>query len=48
MNERAIYTRVGYRGFLSAVWMLFKMNRNARQLGIRSRCEFITGMPWLK
>lgn len=44
----AFIKRLGYYGFLSAVWMLWKMNRNARQLDIKSKCEITLPMPWLK
>lgn len=40
--------RLGYRGFLSAVVMLWRMNRNCRKLGIKTRAEFIVGFPWFK
>lgn len=40
--------RLGYYGFLSAVFMLFRMNRNARKTGVTMKCEIIVGLPWLK
>lgn len=40
--------RSGYRGFLSAVLMLWRMNRNARKLNIKTKAEFIIGFPWFK
>ena len=40
--------RLSYRGFLSAVWMVWKMNRNSRQLGITSKAEIILPLRWLK
>jgi hypothetical protein len=40
--------RLGYSGFLSAVWMLWKMNRNAKQLRITTKAEIILPVPGLK
>jgi len=40
--------RLGYSGFLSAVWMLWRMNRNAKQLRIISKCELILPLRWFK
>lgn len=36
-----------YRGFISAVWLLWKMNRNAKQLRIKTRAVFTLPVPWL-
>ncbi len=44
----AFIKRIGYRGFLSAVWMLWKLNRNARQLRIETIYEIRLPVPWLK
>ena len=48
LNAERYIVRLGYRGFLSAVWMLWKMNRNGKQLGIVTKAEFILPVPWLK
>ena len=40
--------RLGYRGFLSAIWMLWKMNRNARALQINTKAEIILPLRWLR
>lgn len=40
--------RLGYRGFLSAVVMLWRMNRNARQLDIKTKAEFILPVRWFR
>lgn len=47
-GTRGYIVRLGYRGFLSAVWMLWKMNSNAKQLGIKSRCEIMLPIRWLR
>lgn len=40
--------RLGYRGFLSAVLMLWRMNRSARILGVSLRCEIVLPVRWLR
>jgi hypothetical protein len=40
--------RLSYRGFLSAVWMLWKMNRAAKSNGIRTRCQIDLPIRWLR
>ena len=39
--------RVGYSGFISAVWMLWRMNRAARQVDCKVKFEVIVPMRWL-
>ena len=40
--------RLGYRGFLSAVWILWKMNRNAKKLRITTECRIRLPIRWLR
>lgn len=40
MNEN-ITKRVGYKGFLSLVVMLWKLNRAARKYGIKAKYEIV-------
>ena len=40
--------RVGYRGFLSAVWMLWKMNRNAKEMRLNTKAEIILPLRWFR
>lgn len=40
--------RVGYRGFLSLVWMLWRMNRSAKLFGIKTKAEITLPVRWLK
>ena len=39
---------LGYRGFLSLIWMLCRMNRNAKQLDIHTKAEIILPVRWLR
>lgn len=40
--------RLGYSGFFSAVVMLWRMNRNAKATGIKTKAEFILPLRWFK
>lgn len=40
--------RIGYSGFLSAVWMLWKMNKSARTNQIHMKAEIIVPLKWLR
>ena len=40
--------RLGYSGFISAVIMLWRMHRNARQLDIKAKAEIIVPLRWFK
>lgn len=42
-----VIQRMGYSGFLSAVIMLWRMNRNAKQLGLVTKAEFTLPVRWL-
>lgn len=48
VNPETYIVRLGYRGFLSAIWMMWKMNRNARALAMTTKAEIIFPLPWLK
>lgn len=48
VNTGLFIKRLGYRGFLSAVWMLWKMNRNAKALRINTKCEIVLPIRWLR
>ena len=39
--------RLGYSGFLSAVWMLWRINRNAKQNRVMSIVEIRVPIRWL-
>lgn len=39
---------LGYSGFLSAVWMLWRMNRNAKQTAVVMKAEIIVPLRWFK
>jgi len=38
--------RVGFHGFLSLIWALFKFNRSARKSGISSNIEITLPLRW--
>lgn len=40
--------RFGYSGFLSAVWMLWKMNRNANRMRIHTKAEILLPIRWFR
>ena len=40
--------RVGYHGFLSMIWMLWKTNRQSRILGTKCKMEVIFPVRWFK
>lgn len=46
--DGTVFSRHGYRGFLSLVWMLWKMNHKLRQLDMTSKVEITLPMPWLR
>lgn len=39
---------VGYRGFLSLIWMLFQQNRKARRLNLRTKSEIELPVRWTR
>lgn len=39
---------VGYRGFLSLVWMLWQQNRKARGLQLRTKFEIELPVRWTR
>lgn len=45
--DRSI-VRLGYSGFLSAVWMMWKMNRASRAFDIKTKAEIIFPLRWLR
>jgi hypothetical protein len=40
--------RRGYSGFLSMIWMLWRMNRNAKKLDIKTKAEIILPVRWFR
>jgi hypothetical protein len=40
--------RVGYRGFLSMIWTLWRMNRSAKKMRIQCKAEIMFPVHWLK
>lgn len=40
--------RVGYHGFVSMIWTLWKMNRQAKKLGIQCKAEILFPIRWLR
>lgn len=47
-NPNDAIVRLNYRGFLSAVWMLWKMNRSSRSVGVKTEARIVLPLPWLK
>jgi len=39
-------SRIGYHGFMSLIWVLFKFNRAARKSGIESNIEITLPLRW--
>lgn len=40
--------RVGYYGFLSMIWTLWRMNRQAKTLNIKCKAEITFPIRWLR
>lgn len=40
--------RIGCYGFLSAIVMLWRLNRNAKELGIKSKIELTLPLRWFR
>lgn len=38
--------RVGFSGFFSLVWAMFRMNRNAKKLGLQTKMEIKLPVRW--
>ena len=40
--------RIGYKGFLSIIWVLWKMNKQCRKKNFKAKYEFILPVKWFK
>ena len=40
--------RIGYRGFFSMIWTLWKMNRGAKKANIKCKAEITFPLRWIR